>query len=426
MSQSRAALYVDFDNVFNAFLRLDPSLGMAFAQRPGDWLRRLSAHGGDRRWLLRRCYMNPAGWVSDPRRDEGDRLSFHRFRSGFTQAGFEVIDCPPLTSRYKTATDMHIVVDAMDALTGPAHVDEFVIVSGDADFTPLLMRLRADDRRIAVLAPSNAAEAFRATADLVVSGEDALALLERSSEGEAATPRQAATGEEEAGSDVTTSLDEDPQSFGAFLRARYAEASAPLNLATLAAETRAALGDETVRTTNWFGAGSFTNAVRILRLPDASISVHHLWDSRRHADPTTASGDDDPTTQDGPARLVASAGAPNLRKEIWPLIYEILAEYAATQEYSLTQASRWARDRLDEQNVHVGRAALSFIVGRLASGAAPLHRRPAPAAEEIGHAFVQALLTTGLGAQLTFTDDEVEQIALFLGLPDAEGLDAAS
>lgn len=189
MSHVRTALYVDFDNVFSAFLELDPVLGMAFAERPGDWLGRLTELLGhvDRGWLVRRCYMNPSGSVPDPDPARGQRLYFSNLRSNFTQAGFEVVDCPPLTSRYKTATDMHIVVDAMDALAGPVHYDEFVIVSGDADFTPLLVRLRADDRRIAVLAPSNAAEAFRATADVVVSGEEALALLEQPSAGEAAT-----------------------------------------------------------------------------------------------------------------------------------------------------------------------------------------------------------------------------------------------
>lgn len=143
---------------------------MAFAERPGDWLGRLSELLGypDRRWLIRRCYMNPLGSVPDPDPARSQRLRFSSLRSNFTRAGLEVIDCPPLTSRYKTATDMYIVVDAIDALSGPVYYDDFVIVSGDADFTPLLVRLRADDRRIVVLAPSNAAEAFRATADVVV------------------------------------------------------------------------------------------------------------------------------------------------------------------------------------------------------------------------------------------------------------------
>lgn len=423
MDHVRSALYVDFDNVFGAFLDLDPVLGMAFAERPGDWLDQLSELLGhaDRRWLVRRCYMNPTGSVPDPNPDRTQRLYFSNLRSNFTQAGFEVIDCPPLTSRYKTASDMHIVVDAMDALAGPVHYDDFVIVSGDADFTPLLVRLRADDRRIIVLAPSNAAEAFRATADLVVSGEEALALLEQPSTGEEAAPHTAVPSPPaETGSDAS---DQSPEvRFSALVRARYEAAPEALNLAALAAEARQVAGEEAVRATDWFGAGGFTNALRLLGLPGARLSQQYLWDAERHSDPTLSAQDE----HDVPIslhRLIAATRMPQLSRDIWPMVYEALAEYAATQEYHLTDASRWPRDYLDERGVHVGRNPLAFVVRGLASSAAPLYRRPSPTPSEIGTAFLHGLLERGPGSQLSFSADEVFEIADYLGVTDTSGFD---
>lgn len=422
MSHVRTALYVDFDNVFGAFLDLDPALGMAFAERPGDWLHRFSEKMGnaDRRWLIRRCYMNPSGSVPHPDPDHQQRLYFSSLRSNFTQAGFEVIDCPPLTSRYKTATDMHIAVDAIDALAGPVHYDDFVIVSGDADFTPVLVRLRADDRRIVVLAPSNAAEAFRATADLVVSGEEALALLEQPSAGEALSPTgsQSPPGPSDLVPDAQTR-------FGEFVRSRYENATDALNLAALAAEARNVAGEAEVRTTDWFGSGGFANAVRSLDLAGARISQQYLWDSERHQDPTISPLQD----QDVPAsyrRLVAATGLPQLSRETWPLVYTALAEYAATQKYNLTDASRWPRDYLDERDVHVGRNALAFIVRGLASSNVRLYRQPSPSASEIAAGFLHGLLERGPGSQLSFTADEVSELAEYLGVTDTSGFDGVT
>ncbi|MGD9705430.1 MAG: hypothetical protein AB7Q42_04295 [Acidimicrobiia bacterium] len=90
----RAALYLDFDNIFGGLIALDPESALAVAQAPLEWLERLSVRhtlDGPRSWLVRRCYMNPAGWVADPRSSTGERLYFSKYRPYFTRAGFEVI-----------------------------------------------------------------------------------------------------------------------------------------------------------------------------------------------------------------------------------------------------------------------------------------------------------------------------------------------
>jgi NYN domain len=172
----RAALYVDFDNVFTALAALGQSRALAFAKQPGQWLRWL-AEGGDgggpRRMLIRRCYLNPAGSTAPasggiPAAGDTSQLPFAQFRAALVRDGFEVVDCPRLTM-LKNAADMAMALDILDALAHPTRFEEFLILSGDADFTPLLHRLRAHDRRSLVVAPPNAAKAFMAAADQVLS-----------------------------------------------------------------------------------------------------------------------------------------------------------------------------------------------------------------------------------------------------------------
>lgn len=162
---ARSALFVDFDNIYIT-LRQQEGLPTAdeFAQNPHRWLQWLENemsldHLGDgflfRRILIRKCYINPA--------------AFPNFRPFFTRAAFEVIDCPPLTQGGKTSSDIHMVMDIMDALHMPTHFDEFILLSADADFTPVLLRVRLHDRRSTVLAAGFPSPAYRSACDYLPS-----------------------------------------------------------------------------------------------------------------------------------------------------------------------------------------------------------------------------------------------------------------
>lgn len=163
----RSALYVDFDNIYLGLKDLDPAAAEQFATDPArwiDWLEQgMPSHEGHRAQspprtlLLRHCYLNPR--------------SFYRYRPYFTRTAFSVIDCPPLTTKGKNSSDIHMVMDILDTLDRYAHFEEFVILSGDADFTPVLLRLRAHARRTVILSPGQAAEAYKAACDQLV-GED--------------------------------------------------------------------------------------------------------------------------------------------------------------------------------------------------------------------------------------------------------------
>lgn len=184
----RAAIYVDFDQIFGALAESDWTAAEQFATAPLKWLRFFEAGRHDtvasggaiprRRILVRKCYLNPGGWILH----RGERAWFSRYRAYFTRAGFEVVDCPPLTGRGKNAADIVMVMDIIDALEHSTTFEEFIILSGDADFTPVLSRLRAHDRRTAIFADSRTAPAYKAVTDLVVDledfVEDALGVLE--------------------------------------------------------------------------------------------------------------------------------------------------------------------------------------------------------------------------------------------------------
>jgi hypothetical protein len=157
----RSALFVDFDNIYLGLQREDPVAAEQFATDPTRWLlwlqNRLTQQDGDgrkRKILLRRCYLNPS--------------QFGRFRPYFTRSAFEVVDCPPLTSGGKTSADIHMVMDILDTLGHATRFDEFILLSGDADFTPVLLRLSKHDRRSAILAVGPASVAYKAACDLLI------------------------------------------------------------------------------------------------------------------------------------------------------------------------------------------------------------------------------------------------------------------
>lgn len=153
-----SALYVDFDNIYTRFLEIDPEAARAFGSVPYRWVRWIENHalrilygeGVRRRILKRMCYLNPQ--------------RYQEYRNPFIRSAFQVVDCPPLTTRGKTSTDIHLVMDCMDDLSHSTHFDEFIILSGDADFTPLLIRLQEHARRTLVLSVGYSSPAYTAAA----------------------------------------------------------------------------------------------------------------------------------------------------------------------------------------------------------------------------------------------------------------------
>lgn len=123
---SSMALFCDFENV---------ALGVRDAQyekfdiRPV--LERLLAKGSI---VVKKAYCD---W---------DR--YKAFKAPMHEANFELIEIPHVRQSGKNSADIRMVVDALDLCYTKAHVDTFVIISGDSDFSPLVSKLRENAKKV--------------------------------------------------------------------------------------------------------------------------------------------------------------------------------------------------------------------------------------------------------------------------------------
>ncbi|MBC7711924.1 MAG: NYN domain-containing protein [Rhizobacter sp.] len=70
------------------------------------------------------------------------------FKGPMHEASFELIEIPHVRQSGKNSADIRLVVDALDLCYTKAHVDTFVIVSGDSDFSPLVSKLRENNKYV--------------------------------------------------------------------------------------------------------------------------------------------------------------------------------------------------------------------------------------------------------------------------------------
>jgi len=171
-----SAIFLDFDNVFSSLFNQSKDAAREFANAPATWLGALRGMKGveteetHHNFVIRRCYMNPSGRILNSD-------YFSKFRQSFVRDGWEVIDTPPLTNQGKTSADTHIVMDVLDAVTQFPHVTEYVIMAADADYTPLVIRLRKHLKTTVVYGATAMSVAYRAACDSVIEEGSMLDLL---------------------------------------------------------------------------------------------------------------------------------------------------------------------------------------------------------------------------------------------------------
>ncbi|RPI14568.1 MAG: NYN domain-containing protein [Lysobacterales bacterium] len=73
---------------------------------------------------------------------------YKEFKGPMHEASFELIEIPHVRMSGKNSADIRMVVDALDLCYTKAHVDTFVIVSGDSDFSPLVSKLRENNKLV--------------------------------------------------------------------------------------------------------------------------------------------------------------------------------------------------------------------------------------------------------------------------------------
>ena len=73
---------------------------------------------------------------------------YKSFKAVMHEANFELIEIPHVRQSGKNSADIRMVVDALDLCYTKSHVDTFVIISGDSDFSPLVSKLRENAKRV--------------------------------------------------------------------------------------------------------------------------------------------------------------------------------------------------------------------------------------------------------------------------------------
>src|SRR5215475_8628069 len=95
-----------------------------------------------------------------------DWQRYKDFKAGLHEASFELIEIPHVRQSGKNSADIRMVVDALDLCYTKGHVDTFVIISGDSDFSPLVSKLRENDKTVIGVGVK------RSTSDLFISNCD--------------------------------------------------------------------------------------------------------------------------------------------------------------------------------------------------------------------------------------------------------------
>ena len=95
-----------------------------------------------------------------------DWSRYKAFKPAMHEASFELIEIPHVRQAGKNSADVRMVVDALDLCYTKEHVDTFVIISGDSDFSPLVSKLRENDKTVIGVGVKNS------TSDLLIANCD--------------------------------------------------------------------------------------------------------------------------------------------------------------------------------------------------------------------------------------------------------------
>ncbi len=441
-----SALYVDFDNIFTRLHEQDPALARTFATNPQRWMRWLEGHAlrmiygdGVRRRILKRCcYLNPH--------------RYHEFRPYFIRSAFQVVDCPPLTNYGKTSADIHLVMDCMDALAHATRFDEIIILSGDADFTPLLLRIQEHARRSLVLSVGYTSPAYVAACSWRIR-EDwfiAQALEEprvederedrypdgkgheresrRHSADEQADARaQAAL--QAGGGEPRPARSGTAVSLPVYKRIRLVEAikqlvtesSVPVPLPSVAQ----VLQSEQEATPDWYGAGTLRDLIEVLDISPMEFSgAGHgfVYDPERHDRPEENGPRDDfrqrrPELYEFALKVNRLADLPLLTPEHYSRLLALLAEEVDEQGFSRTETLRHIEDSCEDEGLPVTSAQIAFVAEAVIRGGYPLASPPDKGGvdlKKVRKAFFQRAVELCRLAQLSLNPAEQKMLEQWL------------
>jgi uncharacterized protein (TIGR00288 family) len=124
---------------------------------------------------------------------------YKEFKAPMHEASFELIEIPHVRMSGKNSADIRMVVDALDLCYTKSHVDTFVIVSGDSDFSPLVSKLRENNKIvIGVGVKSSTSDLLIANCDEFIYYDDLVRKEEQRSGRRKAPIRQSAAAKAQA------------------------------------------------------------------------------------------------------------------------------------------------------------------------------------------------------------------------------------
>src|ERR1700758_5149853 len=114
---------------------------------------------------------------------------YKEFKAAMHEAAFELIEIPHVRQSGKNSADIRMVVDALDLCYTKAHVETFVIISGDSDFSPLVSKLRENDKMvIGVGVKNSSSDLLIANCDEFIYYDDLVREKKRPAKKQAAKP----------------------------------------------------------------------------------------------------------------------------------------------------------------------------------------------------------------------------------------------
>jgi NYN domain len=481
-----SALFVDFDNVYLSLRRQNEEAAGRFARNPQEWMSRI-ANGGlvrfksehdyvRRRFAVARCYGNP-GRKLVSRGGPHDPHSFASVRTNFMIAGLEVVDCQPLSSQFKNGTDIKIACDIRDALEHPTRFGEFIILSGDADFTPVLHHLRSHDRRTIVYANENTADIYKAFSDGWIEEQEMIAfLLDETApimlEGRGPRPRgelgydsarpalphnahsrspaqpvmsQPGYGGYGAVSEgakrrlpaaqtnsAVQSLIEDFQSIGAeildLVVGVVRSSEKPVPIAYLADRAQKILGHAKTLGTNWAGSGGFLNFLN-KTLPEGvkltGTPPHFVYDASRHRieEPplqpqrlqrqTDSSSSKLAELQNSITRIYEACKAPPLPPSEYQLLFTLIATEVHERGFAPGKTAQAVVARAHQEGLRIAIKDVNFVLDAVDEVDPWLEHTRSPSA--VARAYRDFVLAKCQHAGLLLTDDEHQLVQVWFG-----------
>ncbi|WP_372697506.1 NYN domain-containing protein [Arthrobacter sp. JSM 101049] len=398
----RAAIFVDFDNVYSGLDALDSQAAANFATDPGRWTSAIAGDDssrGARRFLIRNCYLNPS--------------KYSKYRAYWTRAGYRVIDCPSLTQQGKSSTDINLVLDAVDVLSGSSNVEEYFIASADADFTSLIQRFRARDRQSTVILAGPASGAYRNMADEVIEADDLVAILNKqellialpggtTSSVDTALPPSSSVVGNTAGGDAEIGS---PSPAAAAVLKFIKTAPGPVKGAQVADHARAA--DPKI-SADWEGYGSLKAWLGQLGPRVAWNNTPPSWvlDTQRFtADDVPALVDSRPALEQQVTRVT---DIPRLSTEQFRQLFISLEHRLQGETGNRNEIAKQVRDDCSDAGSTVGRSAVNYVIQGLLYAGASL--KSGTSAADLGTAWANNVEALCVGARMEFSEKEKAEL----------------